>query len=226
MSIRTPLIVSLLIIAAMLALSAYAWPLIPDSARIAVHYGLHGEPNGFAGKFRALTMLPGMAALMTLAFCIIPRIEPRRFNLARSAKLYRVGWIGGLLIVALSHFGIVLGALHVPLNLAHWLLPAVGILFMALGNYLGKSRSTFSAGIRTPWTLSSDYAWEKTARLVGRTYVLVGAATFISAFFLPVSIVIGILIAGASIGSVGGIVASYVFWRRDPARHSSDGTPE
>lgn len=91
MSIRLPLIVSLLIVAAMVGLSAWAWPLIPDTARVAVHFDVNGVANGFAGKELALLMLPAMAAGVIALFGAIPYIEPRRFNLAASAKFYKVG---------------------------------------------------------------------------------------------------------------------------------------
>ena len=50
----------------------------------------------------------------------------------------------------------------------------IGRLFIVLGNVLGKVRSNFMFGVRTPWTLASDPRWNKTHRLVGRLFVLLG----------------------------------------------------
>ncbi len=36
------------------------------------------------------------------------------------------------------------------------IMAAVGVVLVVLGNYLGKLRSNFLVGIRTPWTLSSE----------------------------------------------------------------------
>jgi uncharacterized membrane protein len=226
MSIRLPLIVSLLIVAAMVGLSAWAWSLLPDTARVAVHFDANGVANGFAGKEQALLMLPAMAAGLIVLLGVIPYIEPRRFNLAASAKLYRAAWIGVIALLALAHAMIVLKALHVAVDVPHLALPATAVLFMVIGNYLGKTRSNFFAGIRTPWTLSSDYSWEKTHRLTGRLFVLAGAIALVASFALAAKLAAEIMVAGVLASAMVGVLASYVYWRRDPLRHSSDGAPE
>lgn len=226
MSIRLPLIVSLLVVAAMAALSAWAWQLLPDAARIAVHFDANGVANGFDDKARALIMMPAMAFGMTALLAVIPQIEPRRFNLAASAKFYKVAWVGVILILAFAHTSIVLTALHVPVDIPHTVLPAISVLFIVLGNYMSKTRSNFFAGVRTPWTLSSDYSWEKTHRLTGRLFMLTGVAVLVTCFALPATIAAAILFGGAIASSLIGIFASYLYWRRDPARHSSDSLPE
>jgi uncharacterized membrane protein len=226
MKIRVPLLLSLLVVAAMAALSAWAWAVIPGAARIAVHFDASGVPNGFDDKRHALLMLPLMALGLTVLLSAIPFIEPRRMNLAASAKFYKVVWVGVILVLAFAHTSVVLTALHVPVDISHTTTVAVALLFIVIGNYLGKTRSNFFAGVRTPWTLSSDYSWEKTHRLTGRLFMLTGAATLIACFALPPTITAAILFGGAIASSLIGIGASYLYWRRDPSRHSSDSRPE
>jgi uncharacterized membrane protein len=163
---------------------------------------------------------------LALVFAVIPRIEPRRFNLASSAKFYRVAWIGTLCLLAVVHTAVVLNALHIGANAREFVMPGVAILFILIGNYMGKTRSNFFAGIRTPWTLSSDYSWEKTHRLTGRLFMLAGTATLVAFFALPATTASEIMITGLLAAAAVGVVASYVYWRRDPARHSSDRAPE
>jgi uncharacterized membrane protein len=226
MSIRLPLIVSLMLVAAMAGLSAWAWNAIPPTAQIPIHWGMNGEANGFAGRDRALTMGPLLTLGLALVFAMIPRIEPRRFNLASSAKFYRAAWIGTLCLLAVVHTAVVLNALHIGANAREFVMPGVAILFILIGNYMGKTRSNFFAGIRTPWTLTSDYSWEKTHCLTGRLFMLAGAATLISSLALPATIASEIMVAGVLASALVGIIASYIYWRRDPARHSSDGAPD
>jgi immunity protein, SdpI family len=56
------------------------------------------------------------------------------------------------------------------------------VLFIFLGNYMGKLRRNFWAGIRTPWTLTSDVVWERTHRLGGWFFVLAGLSGVIMSF--------------------------------------------
>ena len=226
MSIRIPLIVSLVLIATMTALSVWAWPLIPDSARIAVHFDASGVPNGYVGMQLGLFMLPVWTLVTTALLCVIPIVEPRRFNLAASAKFYKACWIGVILILAYAHAAIVLTAMQVPVDIPHATLEAVALLYIVLGNYMGKTRSNFFAGVRTPWILSSDYSWEKTHRLTGRLFILTGAATLVACFAVPTIATVAVLVAGAVVSSIVGIVASYLYWRHDPDRHVHDRVPE
>ncbi|MBK8268617.1 MAG: SdpI family protein [Planctomycetes bacterium] len=53
----------------------------------------------------------------------------------------------------------------------------LGIMFMVLGNWMGKLRRNLYIGIRTPWTIANDIVWEKTHRLGGRLFVAAGIVT-------------------------------------------------
>ena len=50
----------------------------------------------------------------------------------------------------------------------------MSVLFIFLGNYMGKLRRNFWMGIRTPWTLTSDVVWERTHRVGGWLFVAIG----------------------------------------------------
>src|SRR6202011_202774 len=152
------------------------------------------------------------AIAVLLAF--IPQLEPRRLNLAQSAKAYLATWIGTLVVLAGAHLVIVLAAVGRPANIVTVTSLLVGGLLIVTGNYLGKARSNFFFGIRTPWTLSSDLSWDKTHRLAGRVFVAIGAAMVIA----------GLTRSGAVFGVVLGIllalivmvtIYSYFVWRDD-----------
>ena len=51
----------------------------------------------------------------------------------------------------------------------------MGVLFIVLGNFMGKIRPNWFVGVRTPWTLSSKLSWDKTHRLAGWLFMLMGA---------------------------------------------------
>jgi uncharacterized membrane protein len=56
----------------------------------------------------------------------------------------------------------------------------IGLMFIMLGNLLPKIPSNFFAGIRTPWTLSSEDVWRKTHRLGGISFVIAGLLMIVS----------------------------------------------
>jgi uncharacterized membrane protein len=47
---------------------------------------------------------------------------------------------------------------------------------------MGKIKSNWFVGIRTPWTLSSEDVWNKTHRLSGKLFMIVGLIMILGAF--------------------------------------------
>ncbi len=58
----------------------------------------------------------------------------------------------------------------------------VGLLFIAIGNYLPKTKRNYTMGIKLPWTLNSDENWRRTHRLGGICFIIIGISVIISVF--------------------------------------------
>ncbi len=215
MNLRPFLIFALVAIAAMLGLAAWGWPQIPAGAEVPIHWGIDGQPNGYAPKEVALFVLPAMAAGLTTLLGLLPRFEPRSVNLARSGSAYVQVGMALMIVLALVQAAVVLAAVGrpVPINLVVG--AAVGGMFAIVGNVLGKVRSNYLFGVRTPWTLASDLSWNKTHRLVGRLFVLLGFGVLLASLIGSVAL-FAVLIVG-----IVGILAvafgySYRVWKADP----------
>jgi uncharacterized membrane protein len=155
-------------------------------------------------------------------FAVIPLIDPRAQNLARSQKAYSITAIASILLLFSIHTATVLQALGWRINVATVVSVGVSVLIAIIGNYLGKVRSNFSFGIRTPWTLSSEQSWNKTHRLGGRLLFGVGIAGAIAALVNANQLFL-LLVLGGTIGtSILLIVYSYYIWRNDPERQSNE----
>ena len=206
------------VVLAMLAASYWAWQVIPGDARLPMHWNEMGEVDGYASKGKALLFAPGVAVLIALIFAVVPLVEPRGKNLARSRVLYHSLWAGMLIVFAVVHATIIASAMGVKGAPSTYLIPGLGLLFVVIGNVLGKTRSNFSTGIRTPWTLSSEYSWDKTHRWTGRMWVVVGLAVMASSPFLEMKWQLAVLLGGVMVSTAVAFVMSYVFWRQDPSR--------
>jgi len=218
MKLRGPMLISAAIVAFMLAVSFWGWMNLPADAPVAIHWGFDGKPNGFAPREFALLLLPAIALAMICLFSIIPVIEPRRANLEASRTLFVAGWLGGLLVLAGAHVISIGTALGVVKDGSQWIVGMVAVLIVVIGNYLGKSRSTFLVGLKLPWTLSSDFAWEKSSRFAGRALVATGLLSLVADAAFGVQTASIVLVAGSILGTVGAAIASYFYWLRDPSR--------
>jgi len=222
MEIRAPLVMSSFIVAAMLAASAWAWALIPDSAVIAIHWNAAGEPNGFAHKPFALLAAPAFAAGLTAFFAVAPFLTKRRANMAKSFAAYVVGWLGVLLAIAVAHFVMIMHARGLGVNVVGSSTFLMALFLVALGNLLGKTYPNPYVGVRTPWTRKSDYSWEKTHRAAGKMVVALGLCTLGAMAVADTFLAQRVLFFGMLASAVVATFLSYVYYRRDPARRSGE----
>ena len=167
----------------MLALAAWAWAQTPAGAQVPIHWGVDGQPDGYASKEVALLLTPGRSRRAWRPPAdFLPRFEPR----AQEPRRVRVRPTVQVTIAVLRPDGRAAADGRARRGrLARSTSPVVlgiatGVLFVVIGNVLGKVRSNFMFGVRTPWTLSSDLSWNKTHRLVGRLFVLLGLAIVVT----------------------------------------------
>ena len=177
---RGPALISLAAVTAMLALSAWAYPHIPD-APVAVHWGLDGRANGYAGRGEAVLAMPAVALGISMLMALLPRIMPQAGRLQRSAMPYRVTWLGTLALMAVVHIVLIMKALGAEFDVIPPIAAGLGLLLAVIGNVLGKIRYNYAIGFRIPWTLANERVWDKTHRFTGRWMMAGGIALAILA---------------------------------------------
>src|ERR1700733_49409 len=168
-----PLIV--LILLPFIAL-AIAWPSLP--ALVPMHFDSHGNVNRYGSPLELL-ILPGINIFVAILLYFIPRLDPKRANIAASMPAYR--WIRFSIAALMTYiFAITLATCFNPM-LDVTPLIAVGLLamFLGLGLTLPKLKQNYMIGIRLPWTLESEDNWNRTHAFAGKLLVqgsLIGIA--------------------------------------------------
>ena len=198
------------------AISGYAWLQLPAGEQIPVHFDASGQPDRYGGKFEGLMMLPLVMAGMCVLLAVLPRIDPRRSNIAASMKAYQMVWGGTLIFMMIIHVVVILNVLGYIVNAVTFIPFGIGILFVVIGNFLGKTRSNWFMGIKTPWTLSSDLAWDKTHRLGGKLFIALGIFFALSGFIGVSERWFGLLTGGVLVMTVFLYGYSYYIWKNDP----------
>lgn len=222
MKLRTLVTIGVLLLLAMLAVSAWAWPQIPDDARVPVHWGPSGEADGYAPKWVGLLGIPAIAAGVLALLVVIPRIEPRRVNLERSSTAYTAVGVAVLGVVAALHAAAVIGTVSGTTSVPMVAILGVGLSYIVIGNFVSKTRSSWFFGIRTPWTLSSERSWARTHRVGGYGFMALGIGIVASALIWDPLVGVWIMLAGIGVGTVALVAYSYLVWRDDPARRDSE----
>lgn len=201
--------------------AAVLWSTAPE--RIPVHWNMAGEVDRYGGKFEGLLAIPLAALGLYLLLLFLPRLDPGYVNYQKFATPYLVIRWSLLVFLIVIYGAILMTAFGRPVHVDAIAQCAVGLLFIVLGNFMGKIRPNWFVGIRTPWTLSSKLSWTKTHRLAGRLFVVIGLLFFVLAF------VHNPWIAATLIGVMVGcvlwmVVYSYLIWRKDPDRVPPAGT--
>jgi uncharacterized membrane protein len=211
MKLNALLLTTIVLVIAAAVVGAALYGRLPG--RVATHFDIHGQPDGYTSKGVAVAVEPLALALLGLVFLALPRIAPKGFRLEPFLRAYE--------IMAIAVMAIAFTDLLLPLWLAlgHRVDPdraitlGLGLLLIVIGNYLGKVTRNFFVGIRTPWTLANDEVWLRTHRLGGLLFVAAGAVIVVAAFLggaSALTVTISVIVAVALFL----MVYSYVLYRR------------
>ena len=174
MSIRASERIQWALIAAMTLAGLVVIAVLPPDARVPTHFDLHGNADGWSAAPFALLLMPVLAALNAGLQRLLPKIDPRGANLTRSAGAVATIFTAVTVLLAVVQGVIVAAALGLPWRAAGMPQLMVGGLFVVIGNVLGKLRTNYTVGIRTPWTLANERVWDHTHRFGGKVFVAGG----------------------------------------------------
>ena len=212
-----------------LALSIWGWAGTGPDAQIPVHFGLDGAPDRLGGKMEGFALLPAIALGLSLLFALMPLIDPRGQNIRRSEPAVLTAWAGVIWVLAAAQALITLTALdHVQSaeDPGRFIGFASAALLAVLGNVLSKTRPNWLIGIRTPWTLSSDKAWDVTHRWGGRLMMLGGTVSALGFLFAPSAVAFTILGVSAIVMTGVSVGLSYWIWKNDLDRDTYSAASE
>jgi uncharacterized membrane protein len=195
--------VPVLFIIATFVLAAYNWQAFPEI--VPIHWNLSGQADNFGpGKVSAIGFPLVMVGIYAL-FLLLPFFDPKQEKYEQFQKPYHI--IKAVLVVfcSLMYLATSLYILGYPVRIEQVMPLLIGILFVVLGNYMGKLKINWFIGVKTPWTLSSEEVWNKTHRFSGKLFVLSGFLMMAQAWLpeawrMPVFIIMIAVLLGGTIG--------------------------
>lgn len=177
------LIVSAVFVAIAVGVMLWLYPRLP--AEVPTHWDLHNHVNGTMPRFWAAAF-PALSVLVLAVLSVaLPAISPRQFAIRPFAGAWGILMLVAQGFVLVLGLGVLLAGAGYVVSVPTITMLAVGVLYMVLGNYMGKLRRNFFIGIRTPWTLASDAVWERTHRFGGRLFMLGGLMAIVIALIDP-----------------------------------------
>ena len=142
--------------------------------RVPTHFDFSGTPDGWSSRPFAVFGLPCLLAALNVFLYACLNRDPKRANMSGALKTVSQ-W--SLPVLSVLCYGLTLtAALGYPSRIEIVVPLLTGILLLVIGNYLPKTKQSYTMGIRLPWTLQSEENWNRTHRLSGFLWVAAGAA--------------------------------------------------
>lgn len=206
-------IIPLVLVIISIVLGCYFYSIFPD--RVPMHWNINGEVDGWGSAFSGAFILPMILIGMYILFILIPFIDPNKEKYQQFEKVYKIFRI----LIMLMMFGIYLiasaNALGYAVRVEVWIPVIIGLLFLVMGNYFGKIKPNWFMGIRTPWTLSSEEVWNKTHRLGGKLFMILGLLMLLTPLWhFESSIMFWLVIVPMLLVGFIPMVYSYVIYKK------------
>jgi uncharacterized membrane protein len=157
--------------------------------------------------------MPIISLILFFLFILIPKIDPLKTNIEKFRKYFDNFVTIIILFLFYLYLLTIFWNFGVQFSMNQVLAPAFGILFFYCGILVEKAKRNWSIGIRTPWTLSNDKVWERTHKIGGKLFKVVGIIAFLGiifpnyAFFLILFPVIAV--------SIYTVIYSYFEYRKE-----------
>jgi uncharacterized membrane protein len=108
----------------------------------------------------------------------------------------------------------VAASLNYPIDIGLWISAGVAILFIVMGNIMGRVRHNYFVGFRYPWTLANEEVWRKTHRLGSKAMVIGGVLALIGVLITENTARFVTLMAGLFIPTIITSIYSYLVFRK------------
>ena len=195
---------------------ATIWNKLPDI--VPTHFNNNGIANGWSHKSMLLIVASGLGVGFYFIMLVIPFLDPRKNIMKMGQKYYNIRFILTFFIALITTFLIYSsngGGFKNP-NI-HLLI--IGTFFSIIGIICKSIKPNNFIGVRTPWSMESDYNWKKTHQLAAPILIWGGAILDALPFIFPHKAVNTFIVLGiAFIMVLVPHVYSYIVYRNEDVK--------
>ncbi|OQM45222.1 hypothetical protein B6A27_14510 [Anoxybacillus sp. UARK-01] len=189
---------------------------LPD--QVATHWNAEGEVDGYSSKWFGAFLSPVLITAVVILMNVMPKMDPKRKNYESFKGSYQVILVVLVLFFFALHVVTLAYNLGFPVDVNLFVPLGIGLLFIVLGNYMPKMKPNYFIGIRTPWTLANETVWNKTHRLGGKVFVLLGMILTMTVFIEGAWRFFTFIIAVMA-GVLYLVIQSYLYFRKEQSGH-------
>ncbi|MEM8678970.1 MAG: DUF1648 domain-containing protein [Planctomycetota bacterium] len=205
----------LLILGGMFVAAWLLWDRVPE--QVPVHWNASGEADRFGGRFEGLVLVPLIGVGVYFVMLLAPLIDRKNTSMAGFQRMYGIIRLAVIVFLAVVYAA----SIRAFWSESHRLGPLFSLglagLFLVIGGCMRAIPPNPYAGVRTPWTLKSDYTWRKTHELAGWVFMGIGVCAGFCVW-IDEAWVIYTTIGLSLLSLVIVVLGSYLFWLQAPDR--------
>lgn len=204
----TYLLIVLLIALAPIGYLAMVYDSLPQ--QVALHYGMDMKPDRYGDKQELWLVTILVAAVSVLVYGLltnIHRFDPKRKTSGGSATFNRLAF--GLVVFMSALNFVIIASSRGNIDIQRVMFPLMGLMFAFIGNYMNHIKPNYFAGIRLPWTLSSDENWRRTHQLAGKLWFAGGVLIALAGLVLSSSLAFPVFIGSLVVMVLIPVIYSY-----------------
>lgn len=213
---------------------------LPSDATVPVHFDINGNPDRFGSKYEMLILPIIIIATMVLLEFFIKKYkkqanneidEKKKAEFLSNAKVMNItGAIISVFFLAITTmtYYIVysttfskLGLPEISVNNVIGIL--LGTMFIALANYMPKTRKNRNIGLKLPWTWYNATTWRKSNKFASYVMMIAGVISIISSLLTKGTIAGIIMMISVILGTVIMTIYAYIVYR-DERNKESEGS--
>jgi uncharacterized membrane protein len=202
----------LLILIVTLIAAILVYPRMPE--QVPIHWNVRGEVDNYGSRLFGTFSLPLLNIFMYFLFILLPMLDPKRANYSKFDSSYLTIRYSTHLFFALM-FGVTAAvSLGYPLQIDKWIPAGVAVLFIVLGNIMGRVRHNYFVGFKYPWTLANEEVWRRTHQFGAKLMVIGGFVALLGVIFTRGSVSFMFLMAGVLVPMIITTIYSYIIYKQ------------
>lgn len=183
---------------------------MPDT--IPIHWNSQWEVDNYGSRYMML-IVASLPILIYYGILLSKKIDPKKSNFQNKEKTYDLYRYGLTVFFMMLNMLLYYMILFPQANMQISIFMIMGLLLIGLGNYMPRLPQNYFLGIKTPWTLANEMVWNKTHRIGGYSFVVMGIV-LIFCGFMKSHYMMYILLGYIILEVVGIYVYSYFVYKK------------
>lgn len=183
-----------------------------------IHWNASGQADNWSTRERVGGVLIGLAVL-TLLLGGGMGVASRRTDDPARARALRYAQLVVILSLPLVSLLAASASLSGTTDIGGAIpMALISLVLLLIGAFLGRVGPNPFVGVRTPWAYKSRLAWERSNRLAGRLFFIIGLSGLLTAPSAPRPLGLYLLLTGIAVAALWSVIESWRVWRTDPDR--------